>query len=262
MRSHQSPESAIGDLQLDADRRRLHGPLGTTRLEPKAAAVLATLADRRGRVVTRRTLLDTVWAGRVVSDATLTVAIGQIRRAVRAVGGRSVAIETVAGRGYELTIDARSREPAGRQWLAHLRHALVVALLVVLPASGTIDTTFVVLDMTLREPSSERRPIQLVVAPDGEASIRWRENTERVTLDFGVERRSARDVALRITSTVGAGANTFRTLVSFDRPVALNVPVAGGETLDLELTPRRMTQALWQSLGRSVAAVSPSDAGP
>lgn len=254
MRSHQSPEWAIGDLQLDADRRRLHGPRGTARLEPKAAAVLAMLADRRGRVVSRGTILDAVWAGRVVSDATLTVAIGQIRRAVRDVGGRNVAIETVAGHGYELTIDARTGEPAARQWPASLRLALVVALFLLLPASGTIDTGFVMLDMTLREPSGERRPIRLVVARDTGASIRWREDAERVALDFGVERRSARGVGLRITSTAGAGANTFRTRVRFDRAVVLNVPVAGGGTLDLELTPRRMTRALRRSLGQSVAA--------
>lgn len=64
-----------------------------------------------GRLVTKSELLDQVWAGRPVSDNSLTVAIRRLR-ATLADGGDFQPVLTVHGRGYRFTRDVSCREPS------------------------------------------------------------------------------------------------------------------------------------------------------
>ena len=69
-------------------------------LTPKAFAVLRYLIEHAGRVVTKEELWQAVWAGTVVSEASLTTCIREIRYRL---GERAQApqyIETVHRRGY------------------------------------------------------------------------------------------------------------------------------------------------------------------
>ena len=69
-------------------------------LTPKSYAVLRCLLERPGQLVSKDELLDAVWPDAVVSDASLKVCIGEIRRAL---GDRVAAprfIATVHRRGY------------------------------------------------------------------------------------------------------------------------------------------------------------------
>ena len=78
------------------------------RLEPKAVAVLAELARRPGAVVTRADLIDAVWPDVVVTDASLTRCVSQLRAALGD-DGRDL-IETIPTVGYRLHPPA---EPEG-----------------------------------------------------------------------------------------------------------------------------------------------------
>lgn len=71
----------IEDVLFEPGSRRIIRGGGETRLSPRAAAVLAALAETPGQVWSRDALLDRVWAGAHVGEEVLTHAIAELRRA-------------------------------------------------------------------------------------------------------------------------------------------------------------------------------------
>ena len=91
----------LGPFSLDEDTGRIrYGEVERT-LRPKSLAVLRELVRRSGRLVTKAELFQAGWAGTTVSETVLRVCIREIR-ALLAEGDGSVAIESVARRGYRL----------------------------------------------------------------------------------------------------------------------------------------------------------------
>lgn len=251
MRSGDTDSRELADLKLDGERRCLTGPGGRIRLEPKVFAVLATLADRHGRVVSRDHLLETVWAGRVVSDAALTVVVGQVRRALRRAGTGCVTIETVAGRGYELGVSHGAGRRRGAAWLAYLRPAVVAMLVLLIPAGMPTTGNQVLLNMMLTRPSGDRMPMQVVVGGGSDAALHTEYGEERFELSFDLVAMTPRQVLLRITSSSGERPMTFRTSVAFGTPVQLRVPAGPGRHLGLEVEPRRLNNAFRHFMKRN-----------
>src|SRR5215471_2370085 len=70
------------------------------RLPPKAFAVLRLLMEQAGQLVTKETLLEAIWPDAVVSEAALTVCIGELRKALRETAQAPRFIQTVHRRGY------------------------------------------------------------------------------------------------------------------------------------------------------------------
>src|SRR5262245_38577182 len=68
-------------------------------IEPQVFDVLAYLVQNRGRIVSKDELLETVWQGRIVSDAALTSRISAARRAIGDDGATQTYIRTVHKRG-------------------------------------------------------------------------------------------------------------------------------------------------------------------
>jgi len=83
------------------------------KVTPKAAAVLCSLVERAGQVVTKEELFATVWSDTVVSEAALTACIQELRHALDDQARKPRYIETVHRRGF--------------RWLAPLRAALPVS---------------------------------------------------------------------------------------------------------------------------------------
>ena len=71
----------IGDWIVRPRRGRIRLGDDTVHLKPKAMAVLGCLASADGRVVSRDEIFETVWPGAVVSDATLTQCVVELRQA-------------------------------------------------------------------------------------------------------------------------------------------------------------------------------------
>jgi non-specific serine/threonine protein kinase len=116
----------FGPFRLDTAERRLRRGEEPVALRPKSFDVLAVLAERAGRLVTKRELLDAVWPETFVSDSVLKVCVREIREVlgddprspryietahksgyrfigVRAVAGnRPVPLTTFAGREEEV----------------------------------------------------------------------------------------------------------------------------------------------------------------
>ena len=110
---------------LDLDARRLFDAGREIHLSPKAFDLLETLLDRRPAVVTKAELLQCVWAGTYVVDATLNVAIAEIRRALQDAPAAPRFIRTVHRVGYAFCGDAAGvasaadlRTGSSRCWLA------------------------------------------------------------------------------------------------------------------------------------------------
>jgi len=95
------PGMDIGDARLYPALRKLVGPIGTAALEPRVLQVLKALAEARGSVVRRESLLQSCWPGLVVGEDSLNRAIAEVRKALRVAGG-SARVETIPRGGYRL----------------------------------------------------------------------------------------------------------------------------------------------------------------
>src|SRR4051812_44574114 len=69
-------------------------------LTTKAFTVLRTLIERAGQLVTKADLFATVWPDTAVSDAALTICIGEIRKALGDTAQAPRFVATVHRRGY------------------------------------------------------------------------------------------------------------------------------------------------------------------
>jgi TolB-like protein len=69
-------------------------------LGPRAIRLLSELVEHRGVVVSKETLLNEVWPGRVVEEANLNVQIARLRHVLDQDRKHGSCIHTLAGRGY------------------------------------------------------------------------------------------------------------------------------------------------------------------
>lgn len=90
----------FGDCELDPARRELRRAGEAVHVEPQVFDVLVHLLRHRDRVISKDELIDKVWNGRVVSEATLTSRIGAARRAIGDSGGEQTYLQTIARRGF------------------------------------------------------------------------------------------------------------------------------------------------------------------
>ena len=88
-----------GRMILQRDDRPI--PIGG-----RGAAILATLADAGGEVVSRAELLDAVWPGLIVEERNLTVQVATLRKAMGELPDGLDPIGTVARVGYRLICDS------------------------------------------------------------------------------------------------------------------------------------------------------------
>jgi TolB-like protein len=84
---------------LDTDRRELRRGSAPVAVEPQVFDLLVHLVENRDRVVSKDDLIASVWAGRIVSDSTLTTRINAVRRAVGDSGDEQKLIRTFARKG-------------------------------------------------------------------------------------------------------------------------------------------------------------------
>ena len=90
----------FGPFRLDTDPDRLWRGSEEVALRAKSLSVLAYLARRPGRLVTKDELREQVWGAAHVSDTTLRVTVREIRAALGDDATGSSYLETVPGRGY------------------------------------------------------------------------------------------------------------------------------------------------------------------
>lgn len=90
----------FADCVLDTDRRELTRGSKRVAVGPQVFDLLVHLVRNRDRVVSKDDLLETVWAGRVVSESTLSSHINAVRKAVGDRGADQSLIRTMARKGF------------------------------------------------------------------------------------------------------------------------------------------------------------------
>ena len=111
------------------------------KLDPKAADLLAVLAERSGEVVSRDDILEKLWPGLVVGDDALPQAVSRLRKALNDTPKAPRYIETIPKRGYCLMAAPRMPAPRSvkrdRRFFAN-RAAVALAFLAAIAFGGLI----------------------------------------------------------------------------------------------------------------------------
>ena len=94
------------ELDLAAVELRAGGE--PVRMEPQVFALLALLVANGERLVSKDEIVEKVWDGRIVSDATIASRVKSARQALRDDGNSQKLIKTIHGQGYRFVGTARA----------------------------------------------------------------------------------------------------------------------------------------------------------
>ena len=97
----------FNDIILDPDRRELRRDGDAVAVEPQVFDLLEFLIRNRDHVVSRDDVLEAVWHGRIVSDATLSSRISAARAAIGDTGEEQRLIRTIARKGLRFVGEVR-----------------------------------------------------------------------------------------------------------------------------------------------------------
>ncbi|MEM8631879.1 MAG: alpha/beta fold hydrolase [Pseudomonadota bacterium] len=100
------------DCELDLERFVLRRAGETVHVEPQVFDLIAFLARNAGSVVLKDALVEAVWQGLAVSDATINARISGARRALGDSGKEQRIIRTVPRKGFEFRPEVRMGDTA------------------------------------------------------------------------------------------------------------------------------------------------------
>ena len=90
----------FGRYRLDTRLLELLHDGAPVPVEPQVFDLLCLLIENRDRVVGKDEIIDAIWGGRIISDATLSSRVNALRRAVGDDGRRQDVIRTLPRRGF------------------------------------------------------------------------------------------------------------------------------------------------------------------
>lgn len=96
----------FGDVRINTQSHGVSRDGHEQALEPRAWAVLMTLMQHQGELVTHNALLDAVWGHRHVSPGVLSRCIAQVRSALGDSARKPRFIQTIHGEGYRFFAEA------------------------------------------------------------------------------------------------------------------------------------------------------------
>jgi len=102
----------FADCELDLEAHVLRRAGAVVPIEPQVFDLLHALAARAGATVTKDELIDAVWEGRIVSDATISARVSAARAAVGDNGRDQSVIRTVSRRGFRLVAEVTVEDAA------------------------------------------------------------------------------------------------------------------------------------------------------
>jgi TolB-like protein/class 3 adenylate cyclase len=98
--SNGRPSLVFAGCAIDVYRRELRHNGRIVHVEPQVYDLLVHLVRNRDRVISRDELFNTIWKGRIVSDAALSSRINAARKAIGDDGDRQILIKTVHRCGF------------------------------------------------------------------------------------------------------------------------------------------------------------------
>jgi pimeloyl-ACP methyl ester carboxylesterase/DNA-binding winged helix-turn-helix (wHTH) protein len=105
----------FGAHEIDTERLELLRDGTPINLEPQVFSLLVLLIENRDRVVSKDEMIEAVWDGRIVSDATLNARINGARRAVGDTGKDQALIRTYPRCGFRFVADIESHGPQAQR---------------------------------------------------------------------------------------------------------------------------------------------------
>ncbi len=102
----------FSDCVLDQDAFTLHVADALCHVEPRVFDLILFFVKNEGRIVCRDEIVENVWGGRIVSDATISSCVKAARQALGDDGAQQKLIRTVRGRGFKFLAEVRATEPA------------------------------------------------------------------------------------------------------------------------------------------------------
>ncbi|WP_299971458.1 winged helix-turn-helix domain-containing protein [uncultured Roseobacter sp.] len=108
-------KARIADTEVDFDQMTATRDGTEHRLTRQTLGILSVLHGACGGLVSKDQLINQVWHGRIVTDATLSTAIKEARRAVGDSGSEQRVIKTVHGVGFQLTAAPDVKSPEVNQ---------------------------------------------------------------------------------------------------------------------------------------------------
>lgn len=102
----------FGPYTLDPERYELARGSEVVPTEPQVFALLEFLIKNHDRVVSKDEVIEAIWDGRIVSDATLSSRISAARQAVGDSGSRQTVIRTVSRRGFQFIAQIDGQTPS------------------------------------------------------------------------------------------------------------------------------------------------------
>ncbi|HEY3817715.1 MAG TPA: AAA family ATPase [Polyangiaceae bacterium] len=108
---------AFGDFELDAPLFELRRAGDKVRIEPKVLDLLLVLVRSRDRIVQKSEILETLWPGVTVSEASIWRVVLEARRALGDAEQRTIV--TVRGRGFRFAANVTESPAAAREAPTH-----------------------------------------------------------------------------------------------------------------------------------------------
>ena len=118
-------------FELDCERFCLRAEGDEIHVEPLVFDLLRFLVEHAGQVVTRDLIIENVWDGRIVSEATVSSCIKSARKALDDNGRSQTYIRTIHGRDSDASSVGVGRPIGGRAELVGRR--ITLAPTVILP---------------------------------------------------------------------------------------------------------------------------------
>lgn len=103
----------FSDCVLDTESYQLQKQGVEVSVEPQVFELLALLLENAGKLVSRDRIVERVWNGRIVSEATINTRINAARSAVGDTGKAQAIIRTVQRRGLELIVPVETGAGTG-----------------------------------------------------------------------------------------------------------------------------------------------------
>jgi len=106
------------DFDLDLQNFELRRVGVVQHVEPLVFDLLCYFAENAGRLVSRDEIVENVWKGRIVSDATISGCVKSARKALGDSGGEQAYIRTLRRRGFQFAAEVTLLEPAASPLLS------------------------------------------------------------------------------------------------------------------------------------------------
>jgi TolB-like protein/DNA-binding winged helix-turn-helix (wHTH) protein/Tfp pilus assembly protein PilF len=116
----------FAEFTLEASEHRLRRGDREVYLRPKSFETLLYLLERHGRLVKKDDLLETLWAGTVVTEGALTHCIEEVRQALGDDAHHPRYIKTIPRVGFKFIADVEEMTPVGEEEIEEEYTAMTV----------------------------------------------------------------------------------------------------------------------------------------